>query len=117
MNPWETLKRDVLEARLALCETKRAFPHHCQGGFELHHIMITRNHTTGNPPAQRYAMHDINVALLCSRAHGLMGRDPAVRAWLVQRAVSRHGEWAVREYLAQAPLKHHFTLESLLLGP
>ena len=113
----EALKSRLIERRLFRCELRPAFPHHCEGGLELHEAFYTRDDARHSAAAKIYIIDERNCVLLCSRAHALLGRSPHARAWLMGEQVKRYGEVAMREFLDNAPMRQRPTLESLLLGP
>lgn len=115
-DPWGELKAKVVQARTYRCElSTETFPHEHEGGLELHHLLLTRNDVQKSELARRYATHEYNVVLLCSRAHMGMARMRAVRAWLIDLQVERYGRAVLDLYLLRSPLKVKKTLGELLV--
>lgn len=116
----ELLKEELVRDRGHRCELRPGFPHHCEGGLEMHEIIYTREIVRMIALSKQlgliaYITDPRNCVLLCSGAHQKLGRSKAARSWLVAQQVARYGRPAMEDYVRRLPnLKLRRSLDALL---
>jgi len=100
----EALKRARLEGRaLGYCEAKKFWAHRCEGGLDLHEVLLKRNDMPLKK--QEYLADPRNCVLICHKVHMEEGQTTAFNEAAVGylHRFFLHGN--MQRFLDEAPLK------------
>lgn len=104
VNKREVLKRTLLEERaFGYCEAKKFWPHDCEGGLDLHEVILKRNDAPKGK--QEYIFDARNCVLVCHRLHMEEGQTEQFNIAAVAYLHRFYPHDVMQEYLHAAPFK------------